>query len=70
MFGDDLCAEIFTEFAILPVQCSHRPRSAGVKEAVENFYPLVTFGLAYTSGENIFFKLYQTSTVQINMQAK
>lgn len=49
---------IFTriEIAILPVQGSDCCRSAGIKEAVENLYPLVSFGPALASGENIFLK--------------
>ena len=42
------------EIAILAVQGSDCRRSAGVKEAVENFCPLVRSGPAHTSGENIF----------------
>lgn len=72
MFGDDFHPQIFTRIviAILPVQCSDCRRSAGVKEAVANFHPLVSFGPAHASGENIFINLDKTNTITFELAGK
>lgn len=59
-----------SESNILPLQGSDCRRSAGVEEAVEIFYPLVSFSPASTAGECIYMYLMHISEILLNLNSK
>lgn len=58
-----------SESNILPLQGSDCCRSAGVEEAVEIFYPLVTFSPASTAGECVYIYLMHISEILFNLNS-
>lgn len=55
-----------SESNILLLQGSDCHRSAGVEEAVEIFYPLVSFSPASTAGECIYIYLMHISEILLH----